>query len=402
MAGVDELHAFFEKLLLAKGNEKDRGELNRTVREITEGMTTELEKMDTIFKWVQSNIKYIAFEDGVNGFVPRSCSKVMKNKYGDCKDMGNLLVEMLTYAKVENAHVAWVGTRSIPYLMSEFPSPITCNHVICVVDKPDGDYYYLDATGSELSYLIPPQNIQNKEILVHYGPGKYKLHKVKPIKGAKNALISDVYIKFTDEDSIYGNGINTYKGCKRTDKSYRLKNYDKEDLKEYIKNICLDGLSKYTLKKYSLENLEENNADLKINYDFSFKNYLVRDGDEYFFNPGLFELTGAYYSKEDYKQSRSKTYYRDNTYTYKIELSDNFQVAYLPKDIEYSHDLFNFKATYTQEGNIVTLVKYYEYSLLEVTPSLFEYWNEFAKAVNYSTMQNIILVKKKITYDTIN
>lgn len=395
MSSTDDLHGFFEELLLAKGNENDRGELNRVVREITEGMDTELEKMDTIFKWVQTNIKYIAFEDGVNGFVPRSCSKVMKNRYGDCKDMGNLLVEMLTYAKVKNAHVAWVGTRDVPYQMSEIPSPITCNHVICVVDHPDGGYYYLDATGSEVSYLYPPKSIQGKEVLVHYGPGEYKLAKVDPVPASTNKYVSTIHIKFTDKDSIFGSGSDVYNGYQRERRTYRLKNYEKEDLDDYMKAICLNGTSQYTMKDYSIENLYENNTFLKINYDFSFQNTVIQDGDDYLFNPDLFPLDGVYYTAEDYDQTRKKAYHKDNTFIYKLEIADDFEVKYIPEPITYNHDLIRFSATFVQEGNYVIVTKNYSYDLLEVPPALFEEWNKFSKEMNRAAMQNIILRKKK-------
>ena len=395
MSSTDDLHSFFEELLLAKGNENDRGELNRIVREITAGKETDLEKMDTIFKWVQSSIKYIAFEDGVNGFVPRSCSKVMKNRYGDCKDMGNLLVEMLTYAKVNNAHVAWVGTRDIPYQMSDVPSPITCNHVICVVDNPEGGYYYLDATGSEISYLYPPQSIQGKEVLVHYGEGEYKLVKVDPVTAKINAYTSTINIKFTDSDSIYGSGTDVYNGYQREKRTYRLKNYEKEDLDDYMKAICLNGTSKYTLKDYSMENLYENNNFLKINYNFSFQNTLIKDGEDYLFNPDLFDLGGIYYTTEDYSQTRKKNYHKENVFIYNIEIPDDFNIKYIPEKIIYEHDLIRFSATFIQEGNTIVVTKKYGYDLLEVPPSLFIEWNEFSKAMNRAAMQNIILTKKK-------
>jgi hypothetical protein len=395
MSSVDNLHAFFEKLLLAKGNENDRGELNRIVRDITLGMASEFEKMDTIFKWVQTNIKYIAFEDGINGFVPRACSKVINNRYGDCKDMGNLLVEMLSYANVNNAHVAWVGTRDIAYLMSEIPSPISCNHVICVVDKPDGGYYYLDATGSELSYLAPPSNIQGKEILVHNAEGEYKLVKIKAVDSDKNKFISKVKFKFTGKDSLHGNGLDTYHGYQRERRSYQLKNYEKLDLDEYMKQICLNGISKFTLTDYSIENLYENNTFLNINYNFSFQNTVIKDGDDYLFNPDLFDLSSVYYSKVDYKQSRLKEYHKNHTYIYQIEITDDFIVKYLPPAMSYKHELFDFTATFVQEGNIITVTKNYRLDLLEVPTSLFDDWNAFSKVINTSSVQNIIFSKKQ-------
>jgi hypothetical protein len=392
---AEGLHKFFYEFLTAKGNEKDRGELNRTVREITDSMTTDLEKMDTVFKWVQSNIKYIAFEDGVNGFVPRSCSKVMKNRYGDCKDMGNLLVEMLTYAGVENAHVAWVGTRDIPYQMSEIPSPLTCNHVICVVDKPDGGYYYLDATSSEVSYMHPPKAIQGKEILVHYDENNFKLYKVDPSAAENNMYISSIELKFSDSDSLFAKGVDIYNGYQRERITYKLKNYEQEDLDDYLKGICLNGYSKFTMKDYYIENLSENNSSLHIHYNFSFKNSVIRDGDELLYNPDLFDLGGILYSTDEYKQSRERSYHKKSKYIYSIEVPEGYSVKFLPKDIDYSHELMKFSTTFRQEGNKIIVTKQFSYETLVIPPSLFEDWNEFTKAINLAAMQNIIFIKQK-------
>ena len=59
---------------------------------ITSQSATGREKVRSIFKWVQKNIKYIAIEDGDNGFVPREASLVLKRRYGDCKDKTSILV----------------------------------------------------------------------------------------------------------------------------------------------------------------------------------------------------------------------------------------------------------------------------------------------------------------------
>lgn len=395
MSSVDDLHKYFQDFLLAKEDEKNRGEINKTIREITNRMETDLEKIDTIFKWVQTNIKYIAFEDGKNGYVPRACTKVMKDRYGDCKDMGNLLVEMLTYAKVKNAHVAWVGTRDIPYQMSEFPTPLTCNHVICVVDKPEGGYYYLDATSSEVSYLIPTSSIQGKELLIHYGDDKYKLVKVDPVDAKINNFHSVIKIKFSESDSLYGTGIDTYKGYQRLRRTYRLKNYDNKELDDYVKNITVDGFTKFTLKDYSIENLQDNLKPLHINYEFSFLNPVIKKGDDLIINPDLLEVNASYYFKEDYVQTQKIKYFKDKTYEFQIEIPENYSIKFLPKDINYQHELFDFKATFSFENGILSVVKHFTIKILELPPSLFDEWNKFSDAFSEAAQQNVTLTKKK-------
>lgn len=395
MSSVDDLHHYFQEFLLAKEDEKNRGEINRTIRDITKGMKTDLEKIDTIFKWVQTNIKYIAFEDGKNGFVPRSCTKVMKDRYGDCKDMGNLLVEMLTYAKVKSAHVAWVGTRDIPYLMSEYPSPLTCNHVICVVDKPDGGYYYLDATSSEVSYLIPPSNIQSKEMLVHYGEDKYKLVKIDPVDAKTNTFYSVMKLNFSENDSLYGTGKDTYMGYQRLKRTYKLKNFDNEELEDYVKNITVDGFTRFTLKDFSIDNLSDNTKPLHINYEFSMKNPIIKKDNDLILNLDLLDINSSYYYKEKNQQTIEVKYHKDKTYEYQFEIPEEYAVKYLPSNIIYKNDLFNYEAIFKYENNILSVVKHFTIKSLEIPPSLFEEWNKLADAFSKASQQNVILTKKK-------
>jgi Domain of Unknown Function with PDB structure (DUF3857)/Transglutaminase-like superfamily len=398
ISNVGELHDYFEEFLLLKEDESNRKALNDIVRDITEGMDQPLEKMDTIFRWVQSNIKYIAFEDGINGYVPRSCSSVMKNRYGDCKDMGNLLVEMLTFAKVENAHVAWVGTRDIPYLMSEIPSPLTCNHVICVVERPDvlknnHAYYYLDATSPEGSYMLPPKPIQEKELLIHYGTGEFDLYKVPPAGASENFVRSVIQLSFSESDSLQGHGIDYYGGYERETKSYYLGNLKDDDLDDYIKDLALGGMNRFRLKEYTIVGLSEVNNPLEVHYDFSVDNLGIKDGDDIILNPTLFKPRVTKYHTEDYKYTRKKKSHRIIDYSFEIEIPLDYKVKFLPKDVHYKHDLFYFDGAFKVIDNKVMVTMFYQYDLLEIPTSLFEDWNEFSKSINTATIQNIILEK---------
>ena len=395
---VADLHSYFQEFLLLKGDESNRAELNKIVNNVTEGMQDPIEKMDTIFRWVQANIKYIAFEDGINGYVPRSCSAVMRNRYGDCKDMGNLLVEMLTYAGVENAYVAWVGTRDIPYLMSEIPSPLTCNHVICVVEKPiemqgKHKYFYLDATSPEASYLIPPKPIQEKELLIHYGKDKFDLYKVPATHADKNYIKSVIKFSFTEEDSLFGSGVDKYGGYERENRAYYINNLKDDDLRDYVKDLALGGVNRYTLKKYDIQGLSHPNNDLEIHYDFSVDNLGIKDGNDIILNPTLFKPRVTKYKPEDYKYTRDKVRHRTIDYSYEITLPSNYKVKHIPDDVHYEHDKFHFDAEFKLEGNVLKVKMMYQYHLMEIPVELFNDWNEFSSSINAATIQNIILEK---------
>ena len=76
------------------------------------------DKARLIFNWVQDNIKYVAFEDGMGGFIPRPAASVCHKRYGDCKDMASIITDMLRYAGIKG-NITWVGSDELPYDYTE-------------------------------------------------------------------------------------------------------------------------------------------------------------------------------------------------------------------------------------------------------------------------------------------
>lgn len=400
LGSADDLHSYFQDFLLLKDeNEskvkttKEKGGMFEVVDSITAGMESELERMDTIFRWVQSNIKYIAFEDGINGYVPRPCTEVMNNRYGDCKDMGNLLVEMLEYANVSGAHVAWVGTRDIAFLMSDIPSPMACNHVICVVDRPDGGYYYLDATDSEGSYVLPPRSVQSKDLLIHLGKDRYTLFKVPAVEAEKNYFKTVLRYHWDEDDSIRGNGSDYYGGYERSRRTYSLSNMDNEDREIYVKDLVLGGLNRYHLDTFEVRNLGNKEKELVIDYAFAVDNLFVEDGDQLILNPTLFKPRISKYNETDHSLTRHKNYHRHVEYVYEFQIPTGYEVIHLPEGNAYEHELFSFNSSFSIENGLVIVKMNYDYRLLEIPTDLYEEWNKFSSAINMSTIQNVIFQK---------
>ncbi len=129
MEGLCEWYHSFVKDI---NQEKDTS-LQSIVSSLTKGVKSSEERIRRIYYWVQNNINYVAFEDGMNGFVPREAKDICNRRYGDCKDMSSILVKMLRLAGID-AHYTWIGTRSLPYKYTDLPSPNIDNHMICVAD----------------------------------------------------------------------------------------------------------------------------------------------------------------------------------------------------------------------------------------------------------------------------
>ena len=155
-----------------------------------------------IYDWVQQNINYIAFEDGYGGFIPRSSDLVFKRKFGDCKDMANLLKKMLEIAGFKEVYLTWIGTRDRPYTYEELHTPMVDNHMITVV-KNENEIFYLDATNANAPFGYPSSFIQGKQALVGINDSMFELVNVPIIPKDQNLRSDSLYFQIKG-DTLLG------------------------------------------------------------------------------------------------------------------------------------------------------------------------------------------------------
>ncbi|MEL7148881.1 MAG: DUF3857 domain-containing protein, partial [Bacteroidota bacterium] len=161
LSSLDDLHSWYRTFI-------DDLEVDQSVEMLATSIVAEddsdMDKVRKIFYWVQENVRYIAFEQGMRGFIPHAADYVMEKRYGDCKDMTSILVGLLKSQGL-NAHYTWIGTRDLPYKYTELPTPSVDNHMIASVEL-DGKTIFLDATGSYSPLGFPTSMIQGKESLI--------------------------------------------------------------------------------------------------------------------------------------------------------------------------------------------------------------------------------------------
>ncbi len=161
LKSTDDLYAWYKSLIDELKPNKEI--LQKIAASIVEGETSDTKKIEKIFKWVQNNIQYVAFENGIAGFKPSEAHDVASVKYGDCKGMANLLVGLLKTQGFDARH-AWIGTRANNYDYS-IPSLVVDNHMICALNFND-KMYYLDGTSKSATWNKVPAHIEGKQVLV--------------------------------------------------------------------------------------------------------------------------------------------------------------------------------------------------------------------------------------------
>lgn len=129
---------------------------------------TQIAAIDSVARWVRSNIRYVAIEHGDYGRSPAPAEEVLEKRYGDCKGSANLIKDMLRSIGVD-ARLAWIGTAGDKaYSWSEYPLMSCGNHMIAAAMLPDTVIFIDGTTGLQPDGFISP-SIQGREAMIEDG-----------------------------------------------------------------------------------------------------------------------------------------------------------------------------------------------------------------------------------------
>lgn len=387
---IDLLHKYYQGFV-NNLNKNECVDLKKVTDDITKDKTSDEEKIKSIFYWVKDNIKYIAFENGYEGFIPREASLVFERKFGDCKDMANIIVTMAQYANIKDVNLCWIGTREIPYSYSELATPAVDNHMIASYKKGE-EYIFLDATDRETRFGLPSSFIQGKEALVSNNKD-YKIVKVPIVSAITNRVDDIVKIKIQN-DKLIGNGRMEFNGFNRSMTLMQIGDASGKTRFEMIKSLVLKGNNKFNLNSYTEENIVGRDLPYNINYDFELDNYLIKVDKEVYLNPFLHKI----FEKNPIQKDRTSGYDFEiislfNS-QYEYEIPSNYNLKYIPKDFTLENELLKVGTTYSKENNKITVKYTFEVKKLVIEPNDFQLWDESIKKMKSNYSETLILIEK--------
>jgi transglutaminase-like putative cysteine protease len=232
---------------------------------LTAGISDDQERAATIYRWVQDKIQYVAIEDGMNGFIPAGPAEVCNARYGDCKGMSSLLRALLRSAGLD-AHLAWVGTRKLPYTYSDLPTTVNSDHMIVALDIADTTLF-LDATSNQAAFGVPSGFIQGKEALIGVDPEHHRIQMV-PIMPASYSTLRDSVRGRLDGNTFVGSGSVRYTGYHRQQITDIMRNYPLDKRMLIMRSVLMKGSNTFQLDSISVNGLDDREGPLDVHYTF--------------------------------------------------------------------------------------------------------------------------------------
>ena len=390
LGGPDDLYNWYWTFI--DGLKEYRSpQINEILSGILEEGDDELTKVKKIYYWVQDNIKYIAFEDGMRGFVPHNGDYVCTKRYGDCKDMASIIINMLSHAGIE-AYYTWIGTRKLPYKYTELPTASVDNHMIATYIK-DGEYYFLDATGQYQPFGLPTSMIQGKQALIGIDKDRYEIKEV-PVIAKEDNVMSDVYDFTIEEGNLKGSGQVSLSGYAKVFNSFKMINSTKAATDDYVNRLLNRGNNKFFIDNYDISGLDDLDEAIRVDYDFRVEDYYREINGSIYFNMNLDKAFSNAKIEEDRKYAREEDYKYINRSVATLNIPEGYQVSRLPKDSQHDGKVFGYAMKYTQEEGKVILERQFYLDYLLMQPEDFSAWNEAIEKFTKDNKQIVILKKQ--------
>ncbi|MFT6716324.1 MAG: hypothetical protein ACJA0Q_000960 [Saprospiraceae bacterium] len=331
---------------LTKELEYGNSEYKNFTLELIKDCKTENEKIKKIYYWVQDNIRYIAFEDGIAGFKPDQAHNVFKNKYGDCKGMANLSKAMLKIAGFD-ARLAWLGTSSLPYDYS-LPSLCVDNHMICALQIND-NWLYIDGTEKFQTLKTNAYRIRGKQVMIQNGDNDPIINTIPKNYNSSDAFVQKLTLELT-EKSMEGKGKVTLKGDEKRAYLYYVKYSPKSSLEKIHRYYFAKDNPMVSISNLDCKNCVRDEAHLEVSYDLKIRNKITAYDEEIYLE---YEFNKEF---NDFKEDKNRVTDLDFNNYCDIALETTFthptkwKVTHLPSTIDINNEDFRFYFKISAKG----------------------------------------------------
>lgn len=287
-------------------------EMSLLVKDLTQNASSELEKIETIYQYVKSKMRYVAVTLEIGGLQSFEASFVHKNFYGDCKALTNYTKVLLKEAGIESfAALIYRGDKKHAYLDTTYSDPVF-NHVVLYVPSQD---LWLECTSKSYpAGYLGSDNEDRFALLVKEKGGA--LIKSKAYDETINIQDIDITIKVNDD------------GMHEVTYSKTLYGEDHEDFRYYVDNVDKEQLEKYFVRNLDQTPIRFSSLDIQYEKDkpvstvkakFYISKIGTQTGNRFFLNANPIEKLNFY--TDNAKEERKGPFYLQNHSTNKLKIT---------------------------------------------------------------------------------
>ena len=327
-------------------------EITALVRRLTAGKTTQREKAQALFYWVEQKTRYVAIEMGVSAYQPHSAETVCRNRYGDCKDMATLLAAMFHAAGITTAWPALLDTENKQPLHDHLAAPTLFDHAILRADL-DGRPYWFDATAEYCAFGdIPSADRGLEAFIVRNGAGRFETIPAGGPETNRTVYVKNVTLHPDGSADcrtvVHGDGDAALSA--RTE----LNALPPDQLRSHFEGL-INNQNEATLLHYSVGGCENLGKPLTYGVQYTAPTWAIQTGPLLIVSDGFVFDTPTLQKSRRYPLQIEEAEQED--YTETIQLPTGCRVEALPENIHEDTPAGTLVVTYTSAPDCITIHK---------------------------------------------
>jgi tetratricopeptide (TPR) repeat protein len=323
--------------------------IEKTVRAITANLEAPSDKVQALYHFVTSKIRYVGIELGQGAYQPSPACQVFKMRYGDCKDKTTLLISMLNL----------VGIKAFPVLLNptpyervdiEIPSLGQFSHVITAVPRDGGTHHWLDAT-SECSYGDLPASDQGRKGFV-IGEVQGEFVDIPAFPPESNRLIVNMEIRLSESGGLHGKMRVDTSGQYNLEARLQYKPVHPGEWTDTFAGELSAQFPGVRIDRVTISDLNNLIVPVHVELEFTVEKYVKRINGSLLFPLPSDEFTdyAQLFAAIERKYPLEFSYPLQMEKTIRIALPQGWTAA-LPEDIQVAHSFASMDRQYESEGN---------------------------------------------------
>ena len=328
------------------------------LNDIINSSVNEKEKVRLMYKYLQSNFRYVCITLGIGGWQPQEASFTLQKKYGDCKALSMVMKAMLKKAGIESClTLITAGDGPRIDLSPEFPH-MYFNHAILCVPLPD-DTIWLECTSPVSPFNYLGSFTSNRRGLMIYDGGA-RIVKTPVYAEKDNGSHSKSVIKLNTDNSVSIAAVVS----KHSEFQDNLRSIIEQKDPKNIEAAVYNGahLKNSTINAYSIINVEPDKPVVSFSLDARDEGTIRKTESRLFVKTDIF--TPITYIPER-TEHRSQKVYVNTGYTQTDTLVYALPTGYAPESFKAGEakeftDKFgyaNCDITYSAETGQLQLIR---------------------------------------------
>ena len=373
-------------------------EIVEKVYEITKGAETDEEKIESIFYFIEKDIRYVQAHLSRGGYTPHAVDETLENKYGDCKDQVVLFLSMLKATGI-TAYPALINSGPSGTINKEIPTMHDFNHVIAYIPREGGDLW-LDPTPSVTKFPFLFFFNQDRWAFVVDGKGG-KFLKTPSSKADQN--LGSQSVEYSFKDGVpHHKIIIAAKGALSDQIKYIYKSIPSNKHEELLRQIIE---SQYSGQKPT--NIEIEWSDINDPSLFFKATALIEfekmDIEKKFIQHGNALAILSFYGLSYIPKPEDRKNDLLLGFEYQLVMDqlcnppdDNHKVTIVPQEKSFSNDLLSHNSTFIKEGESVKVKSEFTIKKKRINKEEYREFYDSVQKIQEESQFKIVFNRQKI------